>query len=804
MRRWTVLLLAFAAGCEAPAEPPPAPPAWVIPPQAVAWAIGKPVATIGRAQSPQLAQRVGITGSVGAQLRSPKPHPIPGDGPARAVVAGEVDGRRAIDLIDIDAGRIAWRDTSCSWVLGVTSEAIICSNDDGVRALDLDGKPRWHDKRRAVAVTGERVLLRDEKESGAILLHASTGKELSRLKLYKTPSKTDIVCGDAELLRVGTSQLSRITAASAMPAWDITMDVIKHVDGCEGATILVRTYRPAPELTSLIAVARDTGKTVGRIDGVLGHWPARDGSARIEVSTSAGIARWARDLSGAGEPLEPLPVGNLIAKRSDLRLVRTSASTAVLLDARGVRAFLPVGDQGAVLGDRALVAGTWDGWRGGTVERMLFPERYARSLRVPNRARHVAMPAELRDLPPVDQGEGTQSSFKLDIGSRRPVLDARELYTLVTAAFESNDDFDKHAVGIAAMDVGTKVLRWHEPEACGVGAHVGLALAKGSAICAVQRDTDASVHAVARVDGASRWQVKRTNIDRIAAAGDAVLVHTADRLDVLRASDGTAVGSIESDDGNAVRAAAVDINSTSLVVIAERNHVVARLPLAQMVPAWSVEVHGVVASIKAAGAGVLVVLEDGDAYRIDALTGLPTALPGISAEWDVVGDLIASIGEGGPVPPADWPPAAATAQPTAKKAPKRKRAAPAAKTAKAAVAPAAEPEDSPPRLMKPIAPPPDLRPSFQLALFELTGALRARNDYALQPNVTPGLRAPGAPLVLVDGNDDLLVLDPERGDPVRRLKGPGWTQRDGVFSTVVDGKPVVGALLETPLRLVLF
>ncbi|MCW5809356.1 MAG: hypothetical protein KIT31_43785, partial [Deltaproteobacteria bacterium] len=53
------------------------------------------------------------------------------------------------------------------------------------------------------------------------------------------------------------------------------------------------------------------------------------------------------------------------------------------------------------------------------------------------------------------------------------------------------------------------------------------------------------------------------------------------------------------------------------------------------------------------------------------------------------------------------------------------------------------------------------------------------------------------------GGGEALVLDPQRGDPLRRVRlpegAPGF-----VFGTVVDGAPVAGTILARPLRAVLF
>jgi len=58
-----------------------------------------------------------------------------------------------------------------------------------------------------------------------------------------------------------------------------------------------------------------------------------------------------------------------------------------------------------------------------------------------------------------------------------------------------------------------------------------------------------------------------------------------------------------------------------------------------------------------------------------------------------------------------------------------------------------------------------------------------------------------SPLVVSFGQHEALVIDPVRGDPVRRIQLPD----DGIaFSTIVDGHPVAGIVLATPLRVLLF
>jgi hypothetical protein len=208
-----------------------------------------------------------------------------------------------------------------------------------------------------------------------------------------------------------------------------------------------------------------------------------------------------------------------------------------------------------------------------------------------------------------------------------------------------------------------------------------------------------------------------------------------------------------------------------------------------MAPVWSVDVNGSVSSIERAGDGVLVVLGDGDAYRIDARTGQPTALAAVGARWTVSGDLLLAGGKGGPIPVYGWPPE--PAQPTTKAKGKAK----------------APPKDDdiprPPRLVTPIPPPVNLERSWQQTVFAATGPLLSRNDYVFVQDPTPAdERGPGAPLLL-RARDFVLVLDTD-GNPLRRVQIPGEVEPDAVFSVVVDGKPVTGALLANPLRVVLF
>jgi hypothetical protein len=51
---------------------------------------------------------------------------------------------------------------------------------------------------------------------------------------------------------------------------------------------------------------------------------------------------------------------------------------------------------------------------------------------------------------------------------------------------------------------------------------------------------------------------------------------------------------------------------------------------------------------------------------------------------------------------------------------------------------------------------------------------------------------------------EVVVLDPRTGDPLRRVRLPDDAPPGVVFGILVEGSPVAGTLLASPLRVVLF
>ena len=796
-----VMLLVTLAACEAVVPAPEAPPPkWVYLPPPPAWPLGAVRGRIGRSQAPQPAPPAGITGEMKFPLRLATPWVVPGKGPARAINYGNEGARPAIELIDIDAGRVVWRDpTACDGpIVGVTEDSIVCADAKGTRGIKLDGKGAWRSEYPFMAMTDDRVVSGDIGVS--IIMDATTGDEIARVKLPPTIVPESIIasCGDAgrELFSIGQDgRLVRIAEAKGGPAitWAMPIGAIASIEACEGDSVVVAGQ--GAEGPTLVAIARATGKITGRVAGVRGWWPARDATGRLEISTYAGVASYPRDLTGPPIATTLPPLGELLAKRGDQRLVRASPLTAVLLDRNGVRAYLPFTAMGAVLGDTAIIAASWNGSQGETVHRLGIPPPYPRALRIPTRDRGVEVPAELRDLPPAKPVDVTAAIPKPDTGKHTVgavAIDPENSAILYTVQLEQQPD-ESTGAGIAAIDLAKREWIWQRSDGCGAGQPIAIAVARTSVVCAARGNLpgSATVRATTR-EGHATWEWEGDSVDAVQAAGDAVLVHAADHVYVLDARTGKVRAWLASDDGAIMRVTVVAVGERTLIIGAERGRIVARAYELGMLPVWSLAVDGVVRSIGPSQDGVLVDLEDGDAFRIVALTGEATAMPGLGLTWRASGELVTGSALGGPIPAP--PKAAPAARPIVR--PYRPYRPP----------PPKDPEAPP--MSVPVPPPPSLGPSWQYTLYELTGGLRARNDYAITGPIVPALaRGPvGSLLVVAHGRGlhEVLVLDPRTGDPLRQLTLPEDAPSGVVFATIVDGTPVAGTVLAQPLRIVLF
>jgi hypothetical protein len=835
-----VLAAALLIACTTEPEPSQPPPHFVYAPALPKWQLGPLAGRFGRGQEPQAARVLGIGGDPKVPLRLASVWPLPGE-PARAVVYGLEGTQPAIELHEVDAGRVVWRTTTAcvEAVIGVTDKTIVCGGAKGVRGVSLAGKPVWTSDQPLVAITKDRIVVGNARE--AITLDANDGKELARVRLPAGIELTQIVAScDRELFAFGGDRLARIInqrgvdtvtwqqalvpgagevppllaplprpglprppppprPSPALPAKPSTV-AIESID-CSIEPMIVATRPLAkPEvveterLTTLHAIRSD-GKATGTITNVRGFWPARgEVATELEVSADGAVTRWPRDLSAPIAGLALPPLGPLLDARGDRRLISATPFTAAVIDRGGVRAYVPLAATSGALGKDAIVAPAAAS-RGSGVRRIAIPSAPRHAVRVPARRAGVAPAAELRDLPAAVELPMARTIAKPDTGKHAApaiALDPKEPAAVYAIALERPPTSTTTAT-VARADLAKGTWSWQRSDGCGQGEPIGLAVATGIVACAA-RGTESTVRATTR-EGASAWERTLDQIDAIEGGGTAVLAYDADRLIVLDAETGRILGRVTSDDGFRVRAAIVTAAipgalppaDTTWLVTFERGRLVGRLPAVSMIAAWSLEVDGLVTSIAASGEGVLVTLEDGDAYRIELATRAVTPMPGLGLTWRANGELVTGETRGGPIPgiPGPVPP----------RVPVR-------------VNPRPAPSDRNPEapdLWIPIAPPPPLGESWQYTLYERSGALRARNDYGLAAPVTATrIRGPvGSPLVVISAGRDVVVLDARTGDPVRRATLPQGAPGI-VFGTIVEGAPVAGTVLASPLRVVLF
>ena len=697
---------------------------------------------IGRGTAPQVVAVASLEGDGldgAAALWSLE---TPGPGAHAFLSAGGT-----VDLLTLEPTARSWRVPCRAPIVGTISVAgmtgAVCGDPNGTRLLDVTGKVRWDRPAAFLLMDGARIAV--AAPAGLSVISASDGHELYALAL-PAGARPLAVCDADALVVLDDHRLQRLVAGVKPPAFTIAVaptETIVSVDACTAPAAPIVITLAGDHGTSLLSVARATGAVLGRVDDVRGVWSARGPRAEaIEVATGDGVTRWDRGLS-SGERLALPPLGALLASHGTRRLVRATPSTAALLDGDGIRAYLPISEPTAVIGNTTVFTGT----------RLLeLPLRWTGPLELGVRA-PLAVPAELRDLP-------------APVTARPPIVAPFELGTkLAGTAVAGTMLYVATDGGVAQLELAKATWGWHvaEPD-----AHALVADATTIAFATAREVV------VLAPDGVPRRRIA-VRADSLELAGVLLIARTGSHARVYDAGSGALLGELASGDGAPVRVAAVTLSGMELVIACEQDRIVARLPRVRMLPAWSVEVAGVVKTLEVAGDGVLVGLEDGDAYRLDARTGAATAMPGIGLAWRVAGDAITGSAPGGPVPPA------------------------------VIVPPAGRPEvyvptdlEVAPAIATPWPPPPPLPASWELTLFELGGGVRARNDYAFDG--VPGLRVGAAPFVYL-ASQEALVIDSVHGDPLRRVR---LAAAGSAFSTLVDGRAIVGMIVAGPLRLVVF
>jgi putative pyrroloquinoline-quinone binding quinoprotein len=763
------------------AAPPPAPlrydqPLPQLPPAAPA-----PTRTIGRGGAPIYPTPVPLTLGPGVPaldppLRIQRVWPIPGR-PLAAASGSSAHGP-TVEMVDVDRGLVRWSSTACAApVAHTTADRIVCASPQGMVGMNVDdGAVLWRSPRVLRAARDRWMLVTEpddplrgavvDAQTGEVALEviAARGETLAEVhEICPIDGGWDLLAwSDTGLLRRLTAPKTRGPYSEAHRVWvrKLTHTPSK-IDACD-PIVLVEVPTPGAEPRSLTPLNRKTGLEAGPGLAVLGWWGARSGTG-IETATADGIQVRSRALEVKSQVANGRGAGRLVAEWQDLRLIRSLAGTMLLLDARGVRAWLaaPVWNERAVLTGSRILGGSWLSPPFTAAEHLTLwelPQRAAPVVDLP-----LPPPAPVNVPEPLPQrlpklaskpGEAIRLADAGTYAVGDVVLAGTRLGVIT---LEERPGADRGA-GIAAFDLATRRWRWHRDDLCGRSAAAALTAADGVLVCSGQPYYPARgvVRAVDADTGADRWRVQLETVDRVVGAGSVVVALVGARAVVLDAGTGRRLWETDAENGHIPRIApvAVDIDGVrkTRVIAVERGPagplIVARDPEAGGKPVWAVQVQSYVRRIERTRDGVAITLASGELATLAAADGATATAGAWSADWMTTegGELLI---------------------------------------------------DSP-------------RASEGVTMvrgFSLDGAEKLRSALGLAPpSELARLRGPGAPLVLLSMREfaRLVVLEPSRGRLESVWALPPDTVRDGVFSAVVGGKPVVGVVAAKPAGVYLF
>ena len=497
------------------------------------------------------------------------------------------------------------------------------------------------------------------------------------------------------------------------------------------------------------------------------------------------------------------PLGELLAKRGDRRLVRATpldrgAARSRTACARTCRSR----ELGAVLGERSRRSR-----RAGSARRARpcagsrCRRRYRRALR----ARRAGARRRGARRAARSAGRGRRSISRARSRSRTPAKHARRARSrsirsirgLYAIALEREPDEHDDRRRSRAFDLATRAWRGSAPTAAAPGTPVALAVAREVVVCAARGD--------ARRDGArdeprrraALGLARRQRSTTCSPAGDVVLVRDA-RSAASCSTRATATCSATSraTTARAMRAAvARRRRHDDARRDRERGRVVARLARVGMVPAWSLAVAGVVRAI--APSARRRARRARGRRRATGSTRAPASRPRCPASaWRGGRPATSSPARppGGPIPPSPMPACRRRPRPAAEAAPpagdRRRRT------------------TVPPPMSTPWPPPPPIGDSWQLtrSTSSPAGYARAtttRSRAPIAPARPRARRAARSSSRTAPACARCSCIDPRTGDPLRRV-APARRRAPDVFATIVDGKPVAGVVLAQPLRVVLF
>jgi hypothetical protein len=744
-RRAVLVVWLATAACEPAPPPTPASPPIVYPGALGDWPPARATSAFGRGAPPQLVDRVPIVASPALlPLTDAQVVAVPGDGPALAIAHGRVGDEVAVEAIDVDAGTIAWRHV----IAGATSSS-------SIRYVD-----------RAVIVVVD--------ESATTVLGLDGVERWKRDGHFRTAGAGSVVFAvDTSTIAVVDVATGTETRRAPMPAGISALEIEGRCDGDLFAISKQRLIRLAVAngaVTTAWTAAIGSGSLV-ELDPcgdpiVVATLERRDGSTPYDlrsvdratgriVGGPIAIRGWWPSRTGGG--IEVAVAGGIERWPRDLAARDAwhgDVAGGPMIASRGDRRLIAAPNGTAIVLDRDGVAAFIPVGRGSALgDRFIVGSRSGASItritlpfeppvRLPRPTVGLVPPVDAERREPPTSRAIDAAAFTIHPGdiARAPVAIDPDAIWYALAGRLSR--FDLRTRSWNAIDGG-----------CGSEPPDAIAVAGDVIACSGPADDEEEVRAVR--DGSVVWRW-RGAVDTIDAAGDAIVVGDRDRSTTIDAITGEVRIERRTDTGHVAVTTPIVVAGTTATIELERGALVARPLAAPLVALWASEIRGTLTSLRRAGDDVVAIVDDADAYRIDPATGEATP---VAAAFHAIAM-------------ADGDPQIVTA------------------TRHGA--------------------------SLVVRVLDRAGE-RWRAELAIDPGATYRLVAPaaaGAPIVVAIGTpaanppvdallDVAVVLEAATGVAVDAIALPAET-RGTLFSTAVDGRPVAGAVVFDPLRVVTF
>ncbi|HUQ02385.1 MAG TPA: hypothetical protein VM261_07805 [Kofleriaceae bacterium] len=573
------------------------------------------------------------------------------DGAAEAVLFGATTEGLTIELVDVDAGVVKWRNlTAAASLRAFAGDVVIAGDDHRTIALDratgierwrVDGPFRARDQHTVAVATDAGLVFVDDATGNATapMTTPDAWPAASVVAVCATPSLHAYAYRNGQLARW------EVEGDALRLRWKVESWAPSRIDACAETYVF-----GGGDPRAVTALDPATGAVVGGPVEARDFWPARSGSG-FELATTAGVEARDRRL-GAARALERVSVGRMLASRGGRRVVARGDGGVVLLDEHGARALAePYGAQRVALGDRYLVGGPW------ALPVRTFASRPTRYQlpRVDEEAAPQAPFGEwmIGDPPRIDLpvAAALPDGIALDGVGRWAVgaafVDGNDPARIYVSVLEDRPS-ETRGAAIAAFDLapvrgGGGTWTWHAPDACPPGMPVAMAATTRVVVCGARQLTPGTgvVRAVDRTDGRPLWDWHGVTVDTILAAGDTLLVTEGARAVVLDPASGSELASWRASDGWLPRVALVRARGDVVVASYEHGRIVLRSSTMSMRPIRSIAVNGVLTGLFAVGDKVVASLGDGTAYLIDT-RGTAVAAAGLAPGWEVTGDRAAT------------------------------------------------------------------------------------------------------------------------------------------------------------------